>query len=204
MRRGLVAAVALSAGLAVVLSACSSSKNSSSSGGSGGGGGGNATLKLVAADYGPPSNTSQKYWEDRQRFHAANPNITVNVQTINWNDFDNRVKTQVQNKQYPDSRRRLLPGLRQSGLLYPAKDVTREHVQQSAAGLRQAEYLQRHAVRRAVHHQRADAVLQQKLFQQAGISSRRRRGRMSRPTRRDQGSGQGGIRASAGPGGGSG
>jgi len=52
MRRGLVAAVALSAGLAVVLSACSSSKNSSSSGGSGAGGGGNTTLKLVAADYG--------------------------------------------------------------------------------------------------------------------------------------------------------
>ena len=127
MRRGLVAAVALSAGLAVVLSACSSSKNSSSSGGSGGGGGGNTTLKLVAADYGTgPSNTSQKYWEGiASDFHAANPNITVNVQTINWNDFDNQVKTQVQNKQYPDILEGdYFPDYAQSGLLYPAKDVT--------------------------------------------------------------------------------
>ena len=127
MRRGLVAAVALSAGLAVVLSACSSSKNSSSSGGSGGGGGGNTTLKLVAADYGTgPSNTSQKYWEGiASDFHAANPNITVNVQTINWNDFDNQVKTQVQNKQYPDILEGdFFPDYAQSGLLYPAKDVT--------------------------------------------------------------------------------
>jgi multiple sugar transport system substrate-binding protein len=127
MRRGLVAAVALSAGLAVVLSACSSSKNSSSSGGSGGGAGGNTTLKLVAADYGTgPSNTSQKYWEGvANDFHAANPNITVNVQTINWNDFDNQVKTQVQNKQYPDVLEGdYFPDYAQSGLLYAAKDVT--------------------------------------------------------------------------------
>ncbi len=127
MRRGLVAAVALSAGLAVVLSACSSSKSSSSSGGSGGGGGGNTTLKLVAADYGTgPSNTSQKYWEGiASDFHAANPNITVNVQTINWNDFDNQVKTQVQNKQYPDVLEGdYFPDYAQSGLLYAAKDVT--------------------------------------------------------------------------------
>src|SRR5207244_7653639 len=97
------------------------------SGGSGGGGGGNTTLKLVAADYGTgPSNTSQKYWEGiASDFHAANPNITVNVQTINWNDFDNQVKTQVQNKQYPDILEGdFFPDYAQSGLLYPAKDVT--------------------------------------------------------------------------------
>ncbi len=127
MRRGLVAAVALSAGLAVVLSACSSSKNSSSSGGSGGGAGGTTTLKLVAADYGTgPSNTSQKYWQGIAATSTRqNPQITVNVQTINWNDFDNQVKTKVQNKQYPDILEGdYFPDYAQAGLLYAAKDVT--------------------------------------------------------------------------------
>src|SRR6476660_7406930 len=126
MRRGLVAAVALSAGLAVVLSACSSSKNSSSSGGSGGGAGGNTTLKLVAADYGTgPSNTSQKYWQGiANDFHKANSKITVKVQTINWNDFDNQVQTMVQNKQYPDiTEGDYFATYAQEGLLYKASDV---------------------------------------------------------------------------------
>jgi len=33
---------------------------------------------------------------------AANPAITVNVQTVNWTDFPNKVQTLVQNKQFPD------------------------------------------------------------------------------------------------------
>jgi multiple sugar transport system substrate-binding protein len=124
MKRGLVAVGAVSAALALALSACSSSKKASTGGS---GSSGSTTLKVVAADYGTgPSNTSQKYWQGiADDFHAQNPQITVQVQTINWNDFDNQVKTQVQNKQYPDVLEGdYFPDYAQSGLLYAAKDVT--------------------------------------------------------------------------------
>jgi multiple sugar transport system substrate-binding protein len=120
MRRGLVAAVAFTAAAALALSACSSSKKSGSSGG-------NTTLSFVGADYGTgPANSSQKYWEGiANDFHAANPTITVKVQTVNWNDFDKKVQTMVQNKQYPDvTEGDYFPDFAQAGLLYPAKDVT--------------------------------------------------------------------------------
>jgi multiple sugar transport system substrate-binding protein len=121
MKRGLVAAVALPAAAALALGGCGSSKTSSGSGG------GAITLKLVAADYGTgPQNSSQKYWQNiADAFHKQNPNITVTVQTINWNDFDSQVKTMVQNKQYPDVLEGdYFPDYAQGGLLYPAQDVT--------------------------------------------------------------------------------
>jgi len=133
MKRSIAAGVALGAAVLLAISACSSSKKKDDTGGNSGGntsGGGNTspvTLSMVAADYGTgPENSSQKYWDGiAADFKAANPNITVNVQTINWNDFDARVKTMVQNKQYPD----VMEGdyfadYAQSGLLYAAKDVT--------------------------------------------------------------------------------
>src|SRR6266568_3587229 len=91
-----------------------------------GSGGGAITLKLVAADYGTgPQNSSQKYWQGiADAFHKQNPNITVTVQTINWNNFDNQVKTMVQNKQYPDViEGDYFPDYAQAGLLYPANQV---------------------------------------------------------------------------------
>jgi multiple sugar transport system substrate-binding protein len=117
-RRWAVVAV-VSAMAALGLAACGSS--------SGGSGGGNKnTIHLVAADYGTgPSNTSQKYWQGiANDFHKANPSITVNVKTVNWNDIDNQVKTMVQNHQYPD----VLEGnyyssYAQEGLLYKVSDV---------------------------------------------------------------------------------
>jgi multiple sugar transport system substrate-binding protein len=118
MKRGLVAAVTLSAAAALALAGCGGSSTSGSSG---------TTLKLVAADYGTgPQNTSQKYWQGiANAFHKQNPNITVTVQTINWNDFDTQVKTMVQNKQYPDvTEGDYFPDYAQAGLLYSAKDVT--------------------------------------------------------------------------------
>ena len=127
MKRGLVAAVALSAGLAVVLSGCSSSKSNSSSGGSGGGAG-TTTLKLVAADYGTgPSNTSQKYWQGiANAFHAANPQITVNGADHQLERLRQPGQDAGPEQAVPGhSRGRLLPGLRAVGLLYAAKDVTR-------------------------------------------------------------------------------
>jgi multiple sugar transport system substrate-binding protein len=111
--------VALSAAAVLALGACGSSNSSGSSDGS-------TTLKLVAADYGTgPDNSSKKYWQDiADAFHTANPTITVKVQVINWNDFDNQVQTMVQNKQYPDiTEGDYFANYAQEGLLYKATEV---------------------------------------------------------------------------------
>jgi multiple sugar transport system substrate-binding protein len=117
MNRRLAAIAALSAAMALALSSCSSS---------GGGSGGSKTLNLVAADYGTgPANSSQKYWQGiADAFHKANPSITVNVKTVNWNDFDNQIQTAVQNQQYPDiTEGDYFSNYAQEGLLYKASEV---------------------------------------------------------------------------------
>lgn len=84
------------------------------------------TLTLVAADYGTgPSDSSQIYWQKiADAFHAANPSITVKVQTVNWNDFDTKIQTMVQNRQYPDiTEGDYFSNYAQEGLLYKASDV---------------------------------------------------------------------------------
>ena len=84
------------------------------------------TLSLVAADYGTgPENTSQKYWQTiADAFHASHPNITVHVQTVNWNDFDSQIQTMVQNHQYPDiTEGDYFSNYAQEGLLYKTSDV---------------------------------------------------------------------------------
>lgn len=89
-----VAVTALAAG-------CSSAKKASPSGS---GTAKPVTLNLVGADYGSgPADSTQKYWQALSAaFHAQNPSITVKVTTINWTDYDTKVKTQLQNKDYPD------------------------------------------------------------------------------------------------------
>jgi multiple sugar transport system substrate-binding protein len=87
------------------------------------------TLSLVAADYGNgPADTSQTYWQTiADAFHAANPDITVSVQTVNWNDFDTKIQTMVQNRQYPDiTEGDYFSNYAQEGLLYPAAQVLSE------------------------------------------------------------------------------
>ncbi len=120
MRRGLLVTTALSAAAVLALGACSSSK------GGGGSSGGSVSLKLVAADYGTgPANSSQKYWDGiADAFHKQNPKITVKVQTINWNDFDNQVQTMVQNHQLPDiTEGDYFSNYAQEGLLYKTSEV---------------------------------------------------------------------------------
>jgi multiple sugar transport system substrate-binding protein len=119
MNRRLAAIAVLSAAAALALSSCSSSKGGSTSGGP-------TTLNLVAADYGTgPANTSQKYWQGiADDFHKVNPAITVNVKTVNWNDFDNQIQTAVQNHQYPDiTEGDYFSNYAQEGLLYKASEV---------------------------------------------------------------------------------
>jgi multiple sugar transport system substrate-binding protein len=83
-------------------------------------------LTLLAADYGTgPVNASLKYWQAiADDFHAANPTITVKIQTVNWNDFDTKVQTMVQNRQYPDiTEGDYFSNYAQEGLLYKVSDV---------------------------------------------------------------------------------
>ena len=129
MKFRMIGAVILVAAVALAATGCGGATKTSagSTGNSGNSSGGNVTLKLVAADYGSgPSNTSQTYWQDIvNAFHTANPTITVKVQTINWNDFDNQVQTMIQNYQYPDiTEGDYFSTYAQEGLLYPsASDV---------------------------------------------------------------------------------
>jgi len=121
----LIAAAAAGTAALFVLAACSSGSGSTGSSGSGSSSG-KVTLQFFGADYGTgPSNSTTKYWDAiATAFHAANPNITVDVQTVDWTDFPNKVSTLIQNKQYPD----ILEGdpappFAQSDLIYPIKDV---------------------------------------------------------------------------------
>ncbi|MFI9161871.1 extracellular solute-binding protein [Kitasatospora aureofaciens] len=147
------------------------------SGGSGGGGtdpDGKVTLKLVAADYGDKeTNSSKAYWKKvATAFTAANPDIRVDVQVVNWNDIDKQVKTMIQSGNVPD--------VLQTGgyadkvaddLLYPAEDVlspgTRSDLIDSFARAGQVKGVQYGipfvSSARALFYNKA-------LFQQAGIT----------------------------------
>src|SRR5258708_3106106 len=124
MKRQLSAGVAVGVAALIALAGCGSS--SSSSGAGSGRGSGARTLTFFGADYGTgPSTSTTKYWDAiASAFHQANPSITVNVQTVNWTDFPNKVQTLIQNKQFPDILEGdTAPQFAQSHLLYKASDV---------------------------------------------------------------------------------
>lgn len=118
MKRRLAAAAAIGLSAAMALSACSSSSSGSSKG---------VTLHFFGADYGTAgtANSTQAYWQGiADAFHKANPNITVDVQTIDWNDFPAKLKTLVQAKNYPDVIEGDAPQEYASdGIAYPASQV---------------------------------------------------------------------------------
>lgn len=116
MRQRLTVGVAIGAAALLALAACGSSKSSNAS----------TTLVFFGADYGTgPANTTTKYWDAiASAFHKANPGITVNVQTVDWTDFPDKVQTLVQNKQFPDILEGdAAPQFAQSHLLYSDSDV---------------------------------------------------------------------------------
>jgi multiple sugar transport system substrate-binding protein len=124
----LIAAAAAGTAALFALAACSSgsSSPSASGGSSGGSSSGSVTLQFYGADYGTgPANSTTQYWQAiATAFHAANPNITVNVQTVDWTDFPTKVSTLIQNKQYPDILEgNPAPPYAQSGLIYPISQV---------------------------------------------------------------------------------
>lgn len=83
------------------------------------------TLTMIAADYPGDGTTQQNQWNDfATRFHAANPDITVNVTVKSWNDIDQYVATQIASGQVPDVVNKgdySAPAAQ--GLLYPADQV---------------------------------------------------------------------------------
>jgi len=120
MKSRLIAAVAIGAATLAAMAGCGSS--SSGTGSSSGA----VTLKFFGADYGTgPSNSTTLYWNAvAAAFHKAHPDITVNVQTVDWTDFPAKSATLIQNKQYPDIMEgNPAPPYAQSGLIYPASDV---------------------------------------------------------------------------------
>jgi multiple sugar transport system substrate-binding protein len=126
MKSRLMAAAAIGAAALIGVAACSSSSSSSTSGSGAGSSGSPVTLTFFGADYGTgPSNSTTLYWKAlAAAFHAQHPNVTVNVQTVNWTDFPTKSAALIQNKQFPDIMEgNPAPPYAQSGLIYPVSDV---------------------------------------------------------------------------------
>jgi multiple sugar transport system substrate-binding protein len=119
MRQRLTLAVATGTAALLALAGCGSTASPAGAAGS-------TTLVFFGADYGTgPANSTTKYWDAiATAFHRANPGITVQVQTVDWTDFPNKVQTLVQNKQFPDILEGdAAPQFAQSKLLYPDRQV---------------------------------------------------------------------------------
>ncbi|NRQ30761.1 extracellular solute-binding protein [Nonomuraea sp. NN258] len=117
----------------LVLSSCGSSTPSTGGGETKASGGGPVTLKMVAADYGDgpgAPNAGEAFWKEVvDGFQAANPNIKVEVQVINWNDIDKQVATMVQNGQVPDILQTGdYSGFAKDGLLHKVDEVLSPNV----------------------------------------------------------------------------
>jgi multiple sugar transport system substrate-binding protein len=128
MKRRLAASAALGLSATLALSACGSSSNSNSSSSSSSGSGGSAvTLHFFGADYGTAdtSNSTQIYWQNiATAFHKKYPNVTVDIQTIDWTDFPQKLHTLLQAKNYPDIIEGDAPqSYAQEGIAYKASDV---------------------------------------------------------------------------------
>jgi multiple sugar transport system substrate-binding protein len=116
MKLRLLASLAVGSAAVLAMAGCGSSGGSKTA----------TTLTLFGADYGTgPANSTTKYWDAiATAFHKANPSITVNVQTVDWTDFPNKVQTLIQNKQFPDILEGdTAPQFAQSHLLYKTSQV---------------------------------------------------------------------------------
>ncbi|MFD1721605.1 extracellular solute-binding protein [Amnibacterium endophyticum] len=95
-QRILAASAVLIAG-AAALTGCSGG-----SGGGGGGGNGDGPVKMTLwqnATTGP----GLKFWKDAAAgFHKANPNVTIDVQTVQNEDFDGKLQTAMNSGSAPD------------------------------------------------------------------------------------------------------
>lgn len=116
------AALALSGLLAAgALAGCSAESTEEGSSDSGSGSE-SQTIRVVAAQY---TDDMQGYYDDLvERFEADNPNITVEVEVVSWNDIDQKLKTMVQTGDLPDiGNLNYFSSFAADGLLYPAEDL---------------------------------------------------------------------------------
>ena len=127
MRSRLMAAAAVGVAAVAAAAGCSSSSSPASSGS-----GGNVTISFYGADYGSgPANTTTTFWKSvATAFHRQHPNITVNVQTVDWTDFLVKAPAMIQAKQYPDILEgEAAPQYAQSDLIYPVSQILSSSVQ---------------------------------------------------------------------------
>ena len=129
MKSRLIAAAAIGTAALAAIAGCSSSSSTGATGSTSSGSGSSGaavTIDFYGADYGSgPSNTTTKYWQGiADAFHAAHPNITVKVTTVDWTDFLVKAPALIQAHQYPDILEgEPAPQYAQSGLIYPTSQV---------------------------------------------------------------------------------
>jgi multiple sugar transport system substrate-binding protein len=123
MKSRLYAAVAVGIAGLLAVSGCGSSGNGSSS---------SVTLHLFGADYstGAGSLSTTNFWDAvAAAFHKQHPNITVDVSTVVWTEFPDKVKTLIQDRQYPDILEgNPAPPYAAEGLIYPTSQILSQSV----------------------------------------------------------------------------
>lgn len=107
-------ATAIGLGVALTLSAC-------------GNGGEDEAITFVAAEY---STETEPYWQDLiDSFEEQNPEMSVELQVIDWDRIDQHVTTLVQNRDEPDILNlNKFADYAADDLLHPAQDVVSEDV----------------------------------------------------------------------------
>lgn len=85
------------------------------------------TISVIAAQY---TDAMQPYFDELvKNFEADNPNITVAVEVVSWNDIDQKVKTLVQTQQLPDIvNLNYFASFAADGLLYTADQIVSPEV----------------------------------------------------------------------------
>ena len=123
-RSRLYAAAAVGIAALLAVSACGSGSSNGSSG--------SVTLHLFGADYstGAGSSSTTAFWDAvATAFHKQNPSITVDVSTVVWTQFPDKVKTLIQNRQYPDILEgNPAPPYAAEGLIYPTSQILSQSV----------------------------------------------------------------------------
>jgi multiple sugar transport system substrate-binding protein len=125
MKLWLYAAAAVGTAALLAVSGCGSS-------GSGSGTKGSVTLHLFGADYstGAGSTSTTGFWDAvAAAFHRQHPNITVDVSTVVWTEFPDKVNTLIENRQYPDILEgNPAPPYAAEGLIYPTSQILSQSV----------------------------------------------------------------------------
>lgn len=127
MSRFTKGALAITAGAALLLSACSGGTPATSAPATGGGAAPEGqlpatTIKVLAPSY---ADSSKADWEKViAEFNTKQPNVTVELQIEGWDDFSSKVQARIQAKDYPDILNdNAFAGAADAGLLYPIEEV---------------------------------------------------------------------------------